>query len=257
MSSLGMSCNFHNEPHALPGLIENAKAFFDDIVFISSPPAGVEHHEESCQIIRDAGCRLALASVDRGFGVLRTRCIRESRADWVMIMDADERFINPCPEMSCSGTEGYPQFKEPKLNVSINGVFNQGERIRHFIDRMGGDCDAIRLSRRHWFNNPDDGSEMKPCQNWHLIPDHQLRLVKNSPFIFYNPDERMHEKILDSRTWAEPRWHHCDGVYYDHFHCHFKALDQQKNKRDMETYQQLDQAGTKDMWLNAQEGAKS
>lgn len=256
MKSIGLVTNFHAEKFALPGLLKSAMAFFDDMVFISSPPAGTPHCEESCQLVRDAGCRLVFSSVDRGFGVLRTRCIRESKADWVMILDADERFWVESPKLSCSGTEAYPKHLEPNLQITNSGVVQQGLMLRSFIEEHHSTADAILMDRRHWFQDPESSEPWRPCQNWQLIPDHQLRLVKNTPFMFYDPNERMHEKLLDSRTWSQPKFAKLSGVFIDHYTCHFKPMDPAKNKRDMDTYRKLDEAGTKDMWLNEQAGVK-
>lgn len=256
---IGMVCNFHNEPFALPGLIECGEKFFDEMVFVSSPPDGVEHHEESLEIIKASGHRLVLASVSQGFGVLRTRCLRESSCDWVLLSDADERMFKIAPRLSCQGTEAYPEFKNPNVTVTRDGEVDQKAKVMELLDRAeSANNIALCLRRRHWFDAP--GEFQRPCQSWIERPDWQLRCVKATPFAFYDPQWRMHEKLLDSRTWKEPSFLRApleDQVFIDHFHCHFKPMDAEKNRADMETYQILDKKNTEGMWLNAAEGVKS
>jgi glycosyltransferase involved in cell wall biosynthesis len=247
--SLGIACNFYREPFALPGFLEMATSgFFDDVVMISSPPSDAPPDDESVALVEKAGVRLVHTKIDAGYGVVRTRCIRESQADWVLIMDADERFHPIAPAIHCEGTEGYPQVKNPNLSVHRTGEISQGAVLKDALSKVTK-VDAFRMSRRHWFNAP--GEFTKPCQNWHLIADWQLRLVRNSPYIFYDPAVRMHEKILDSRTWGEPSWITGDernGPFLDHYHFWAKEADPEGRKLAVETYEKLDKAGTATMW---------
>jgi hypothetical protein len=248
--SLGLACNFFREPFALPGFLEMATSgFFDDVVMVSSPPSDAPPDDESIALVEKAGVRLVHTKIDSGYGVVRSRCIRESNAEWVLILDADERFAENPPLVRCHGTEGYPQVKNPDLKVEmLNPSHPQGTMLKDAL-RQSGSKNAYRLSRRHWFGAPGDFT--KPCQNWHLITDWQLRLVRNIPFIFYDPTVKMHEKILDSRTWAEPSWGTGDehgGPFIDHHHFWAKKADPEGRKLAIQTYERLDKAGTENMW---------
>lgn len=254
--TLGLACNFHREPYALPGFLAMATSgFFDDVVMLSSPPGDVEPDEESIELVKKSGVRLRHTTIDAGYGVIRTRLIRESKADWVMIMDCDERIFSHAPLLRCEGHEKYPETKEPNLSVHIDQPsFDQGALLKELINSAGGK-DAIRLSRRHWFDAP--GGFAKPCQNWQQIPDWQLRLVRNNPHVFYDPLRKMHEHLKHTANYEEPAWSTGDqyrGPFYDHFHCHYKPMDADKNIEDMETYRKLDEGLTKGMWLEHAEG---
>lgn len=256
--SLAIVCNFYREPHAMPGWLEMATSgFFDEVVCVSSPPSDAPPDDETIEIVEKAGVRLVHTVIDHGYGVVRTRCIREAKTDWVMIMDADERFFLKPPLLRCHGSEKYPETKEPALHVTREAeIYDQGDLLKNLLNSAGGH-DALRMSRRHWFDAP--GEFQRPCQNWQQIPDWQLRLVRNSPFIFYDPERKMHEHLKHSQTWSEPPWitgGQLHGPFYDHFHCHFKPLDGEKNARDMETYKRLDEGLTKGMWLEHADGVK-
>jgi glycosyltransferase involved in cell wall biosynthesis len=248
--SLGLACNFYREPFALPGFLEMATSgYFDDVVMISSPPSDAPPDDESIALVEKAGVRLVHTKIDAGYGVVRTRCIRESQADWVMILDCDERFHTTAPLLRCEGTEGYPQVKKPKLTIQSNGEIDQGTLLKRLIAEAPPQKTGICLSRRHWFNKP--GGFDRPCQNWHLIPDWQLRCVRNTPFLFYDPAVKMHEKLLDSRTWSEIDFVRADteqGPFIDHHHFWAKEADPEGRKLAVETYEKLDKAGTSTMW---------
>lgn len=250
--SLGIACNFYREAFALPGFLEMATSgYFDDVVMISSPPSDAKPDDESIALVEKAGVRLVHTTIDEGYGVVRTRCIRESKADWVMILDCDERFHLEAPVLLCEGNEGYPHFKEPKLTVhrTTGDWFNQGELLKKTIAEASTQKMGICLSRRHWFNAPKEFN--RPCQNWQLIPDWQLRCVRNSQFVFYDPSVKMHEKILDSRTWSEIDFVRADttrGPFIDHYHFWAKSADPEGRKLAVETYKKLDEPATTSMW---------
>lgn len=256
--SISVICNFHREPHSLPSFIKHAEAFFDEVVFVSSPPDGVDPCEESMEIVKASGHRLVHFTVSKGFGVLRTRCLRESKGDWTMILDADEIMAVTAPRMTCAGTEKYPEVKNPALTVSKGGDVNQKSLLQDLIRRADtSGKPAICLSRRHWFDGPRVYE--RPCQNFSVIPDWQLRCVRNDMRLFYDPEWRVHEKLLWTPTWGEPEYIRADsgeGPFIDHMHCFYKPLDPEKNKLDMEVYRALDKPNTEGMWLEEAAGVK-
>lgn len=249
-------CNFHREAITLPSFIQHAEAFFDEIVFVSSPPAGVAPDEASIEIVKKSGHRLVFTDLGRGFGVLRTRCLGESKGDWTVILDADEIMAVSCPSMSCIGTEKYPETRHPNLRVVKGPPINQRASLRAACSvAEAQDKFAVCLGRRHWFDAP--GEFNHPCQNWHTIPDPQLRCVRNDPRVFFDPEWKMHEKLIFSPTWGEPplfRADSGDGPFYDHLHCFYKPQDPEKNKADMETYRLLDKKNSEGMWLESASG---
>jgi len=258
--SLGISCNFYREVNALPSFLKMATSgYFDDVVMIHAPPEGAKPDDESIELVKAAGVRLVHTTINAGFGVVRTRCIRESRAEWVIILDCDEMLPMTAPVMRCEGEERYPHHKNPNLKVIIDEpAFDYGARLKHILAHETANVDAVCLTRRHWFDVP--GGFTRPCENFSTIQDWQLRLLKNSPFLFYDPAFKMHEKILDSRTWAEPRFLRCNrphDPWFSHHHCHFKPLEAAQNAEDAKIYEMLDKGVVADMWLNEAEGVKS
>lgn len=260
--SVGVVCNFHREPHALRGFVEMAAKTFDNCVFVSSPPDGTPHCEESIEIVKKSGCKLIHDTVSQGFGALRTRCIGYSKCDWTMIMDADERIFDHFQSMSCEGDEFYPQNRNPSLILTQNkAICDQRRAIRSLITQADSEgALAVCLSRRHWLTSPDEKLEnWKSAQSWSKIPDWQLRLVKNSPFAFYDPEVKMHERLLNAATWSEPKYirsQSTDGPFIDHFSIYFKSLDPKKNKEDANPYEGLEKGSVDKMWLSTFEGAK-
>jgi hypothetical protein len=241
--------NVYREPHALPGWLAMAcGGFFDDVVVVSSPPASAPPDEETIEIAKQAGVRIAYTTIDDGYGIVRTRCIRECKTDWLLLMDADERFYPVSPQMHCEGSEKYPEVKKPKLGVTRGEQVNQGQALKDKLTHAGGAM-ALRMSRRHWFGPPEEMTS--PCQNWTQIPDWQLRCIRNSPFVFFDPERKMHEHLKYAPTWEEPQWVTGDehqGPFFDHFHPYFKGLDPKGREMAVQTYNKLDAPGTADMW---------
>lgn len=238
-----ISCcaNVYNEVNALPGWLEMATSWFDDVFVVHAGPAGKPSNDGTIEMLERWGIRTIFSKIDEGFGAVRTQCIRESKTDWVAILDADERFYPLIPILTCSGTEKYPEIKNPNLFVQNHQpeMFNQGSLLRTLITH---DCMAVRATRRHWF----DYTWKRPCQNWMDIADWQLRIVKCSPRIYYTPDIRMHEQILDAQTkdtpkFATERQGDPRGIFIDHFHCFWKAQEPEQRAQDIRIYDALDQ----------------
>jgi hypothetical protein len=184
--------------------------------------------------------------------VIRTRLIREAACDWLLITDADERWFLEEPILSCHGTEKYPEQKNPALTTQQHGSARPKELLQSLIQQAEArNAEAIRLSRRHWMKEPGDWSH--PCQNWSVHHDWQLRALKNSPFLFYDPNVRMHERLLDSRTWNEPAWVTGDtniGPFHNHYHIWAKGLDGEQNQEDAQIYESLEKGVVGNMWLD-------
>lgn len=257
MKRIGVVCHFHSEKWSLPGFIEAAEQMFDEIVLVSSPMDGTPADPETIAIAEASGHTLIRDTLSQGFGALRTRCIGYSSCEWVMILDADERMWPTAPELVCTGTGKFPETLTPDLHVTQNRrMIDQHANLRNLTHHADAeDALAICLSRRHWFGAP--GEWDRPCQSWSPQTgeaDWQLRLVKNSQWVYYDPEVRMHERILDARTGAEPKFIRVtDGsLYIDHYAHHYRALEPEQNTEDIATYEVLEPGVTKNMWINFQ-----
>lgn len=224
MPSLGLATNIYNDANALPGLLELASGYFDDIVFLHAGPQGAYSTDGTIEIIEKWGCRIVYGSIDEGFGVVRTRAIHLPSTEWVAILDTDERFYPLAPVLRC----------DANLNVVMDGEpYNQGAWLRSLLNWPN--IDAICTIRRHWH----DFTWKRPTQNWHAIPDYQLRIVRNIPEVHYASQTRMHEHCIDSRTGQNPRYRKPEfphGPFHDHFHLHYKAMEPEQRLHDIQIY---------------------
>ena len=247
-------CHFHNERHALPGFIETAERMFDEIVLVSSPMDGTPADPETIAIAEASGHKLIHDTLSQGFGALRTRCIGYSSCEWVMILDADERVWTGPPRLQVTGSGKFPETLTPDLHVTVQpGHVNQRENLRNLIGHAEAEhALALCVSRRHWFGAP--GEWDRPCQNWNPMggeADWQLRLLKNTPFLCYDPEVKMHERLLFTPTFAEPKFIRVtDGsLCIDHYSWHYKSLEPEQNAEDAKIYEELTPGCVNDMWL--------
>jgi len=256
---IGVVCHFHAERHALRPFIEAAEKMFDEIVLVSSPMDGTPPDPETIKIAEASGHKLIYDTLSQGFGALRTRCIGYSSCEWVMIADADEVLWPTAPDLHCTGRDKFPQTLAPNLQVGRSeGETNQYATLRGLCAKAGNDGSlAICLSRRHWMGAP--GEWDRPAQNWTVEQDWQLRLVKNSQWLCYDPEVKMHERLLFTPTWNEPRFIRVtDGsLFVDHYSWHYKSQEPAQNAEDAAIYEALCPGVVKDMWLNHYPKTKS
>lgn len=238
--SLGVAVNFYNEHVALPGFLEMASAFFDEVLMVDCGPHGQPSNDGSLDILRDWGITPLQWSINDGFGAIRTDLIRASKTDWTVIMDCDERMMIAAPVLHCEGSESYPQISNPSLKVSVTAAsYNHRDFLLHKIrDAEERGATAIRASRRHWF----DASYKRPTQNWLINRDWQLRIWKTVPHVGYKSEVKMHEAAWDFKRNCGPIYiedDHTLGPFFDHFHLHFKAMEKQQRQHDIAIYDAL------------------
>ena len=254
MPSLGLVANVYNEINALPGWLEVHTPFFDDTRILHAGPGGAYSDDGTIELLEKWRIPVVFGSIDEGFGVTRTKAIRSSPCDYVMLLDADERFYPVHRVMKCSGestphsevdailqTYDFHDLKTmipnwenlarlgAKLRVDFISVYDQGARLREILEQCP-DLDAIITIRRHWH----DFSFRRPTQNWFPDPDWQLRLVKNQDSIYFDPSKRMHEQLLGANNVF--RADHDRGPFFDHFHFTFKRMEQEQRAHDVAIY---------------------
>ncbi len=125
MPSIGLVCNFYNEANALPGFLECHTPYFDAISFYQSGPGGAESNDGSIEILEKWKMPIHRGKIDDGFGVVRTAAIRSSPCDWVMLLDADERFYAPHQVMTCAGESTPPEDVDALLYDYSNPNFEK------------------------------------------------------------------------------------------------------------------------------------
>lgn len=251
MPTIGLTCNFYNEIHALPGWIETHIGFFDEIRAYHAGPQGAYSDDGSIELLKNWNIPITFGSIDEGFGVVRTKAIREMKTDYVMLLDCDERFYPVHRVLTCLG-QGTPQhevdwilqsydFRDcnlpnwenvaklgENLRVEVGQEHDQGAYLRRVVNE--GFFDAIITVRRHWH----DMTMRRPTQSWVEHPDWQLRCVRNDPSIGFDPATRMHERLAGVRSPYRADTTH--GPFFDHFHFTFKRMEQDQRRHDIAIY---------------------
>lgn len=254
--TLGLVANIFNEVNALPGWLETHLPFFDDVRVTHAGPQGKYSDDGTIELLEKWRVPIDFDSIDDGFGAVRTRAIHRSPCDYVILLDADERFYQVHRTMVCTG-ESTPQsevdavlqtydFRDlkamhsnwenvgklgAKLQVDIVDPYDQGARLREVLNNYKPD--AVIAIRRHWH----DFSFRRPTQNWHEIPDWQLRILRNDPGIGYDPAVRVHEHLMGA--WNTFRADPTRGPFMDHFHFTFKHMEPEQRAHDVRIYDSI------------------
>lgn len=251
------ACNFYNEVNALPGWLEMATAFFDDIVLLNAGPGGKHSDDGSLEIAKKWGVPVLFDAIDDGFGKIRTRLIRECKTDYCMILDADERFHKLAPILECTGqptpqnvvdsilqsydnrNDKLPSNWENLKNLGLDlrveeiGMYDQGRFLRDILDNMHPD--VVCGIRRHWH----DFSWKRPTQSWHQLPDIQWRIIRNDPAIGFDPNKGMHESLQGFDHGRVYRPDPNMGPFCDHFHLALKVMEPEQRREDLRTYDMI------------------
>jgi glycosyltransferase involved in cell wall biosynthesis len=241
--SLGVVANVFNEIHALPGWLESVSQWADDIQIMHAGPGGMDSTDGTIELLEKWRIPIHRGNMNDGFGIVRTAAVRASKCEWTMLLDADERFQPVAKVMTCSGestprdevseilqeydcrdhTAMHSNFENlhklgAKLTVGFGEVYDQHGWLRGIIDSHHN-WDAVITIRRHWH----DFTFKRPTQNWHTDPDFQVRLVRNRPDIYWDPNVRMHETLVGGGNRYQPN--HTHGPFYEHHHFAFKAMN--------------------------------
>ena len=250
--SLGVVCNLYNEALALPGWLESACRFFDDVRVCPAGPSGAPSTDGTIEILEKWKIPVSRTMIEAGFGLIRSAAVRFSPCDWVCVLDVDERFHSVAAVLDCAGEMPIPDVKDqvlheydtpqegvcpwnwenahllgPDLQVGVGEVYSQGAWLRDIIKDES--LDAVMTIRRHW------RTFKSPAQNWRTFPDYQTRIVRNRPDIFWQ--NKMHETLMGAKNVYQPNQTH--GPFFDHYHLPFKAMNSQQRARDIETYRSI------------------
>lgn len=249
--SIGLVANVFNEINALPGWIETHLPFFDDVRVTHAGPQGEYSNDGTIELLNKWHIPITFDRIDDGFGAVRTRAIRRSPCEYVMILDADERFYPVHRILTCTGESTPPDRVDwilqqydfngvnlpnweniaqlgDKLRVDIGECYNQGARLREILTNERPD--AVCTIRRHWH----DLTLRRPTQNWNEHPDWQMRLVRNCDDIYYDFSTRMHEQLTG--VGKVSRADNERGPFFDHFHFTFKRMEQEQRRHDIRIY---------------------
>ena len=239
--SIAASCNVYNDAIAMRGLLETASQYFDELFVVHSGPNGAYSTDGTIELCEEFNVKLVFDDIDKGFGVIRSRLIHEHGCEWAMILDADERFNPYMPELICEGNAtwdiGNPLVR-PNLSVTTTNNINvQGYWLKE-VTQKNESIMSVRTIRRHWM----DFTHKNPTQNWHLIPDHQLRIVRNVPEIEYVSNVKMHERLIDTRTGQDPLYIDNNEllIFHDHYHPFFRNNFPGTKQFNEQNYQRLE-----------------
>ncbi len=240
--SIGVASTFRDEVNALPGFLESASQFFSHIFLADCSMDMSPSTDGSLDIIRKWGLPdPPLWNLSNGFGAVRSQLVESSPTDWTVVLDIDERMSVTLPHLVCVGTDRYPAQANPSLQVTETAELPYNHRdllYKKIEEAEAKGIRCIRFQRRHWF----DFTMRRPCENWTIIKDYQLRCMKSRAGVGYTVEPKMHERATDYRTGRDPDYIPDDdqrGPYLDHFHCFIKAMEPEQRQADIAAYDAL------------------
>lgn len=186
-----------------------------------------------------------LWNLSNGFGAVRSQLIHSSKTDWTVVLDIDERMHVTFPVLRCEGTDRYPAVPHPNLKVSVvEAAYNHRQVLNTKIAEAEiRGFKTVRFSRRHWFT----ADYTKPCENWTIIRDFQLRCMKSRAGIGFTVEPKMHERAWDFNHNRAPDYIEDDpmrGPFIDHLHAHFKPMEADQRRADIAAYDALHHSDT-------------
>lgn len=244
-----IAATFFNEVNALPGFLEMATSFAEEVLLVDCGPNGAPSTDGSLDILRKWGIEPLRWKIDPGYGAVRTQLLHTCKTPWGILMDIDERLMIAAPVLRCEGAESYPQVPKPNLRVYEDGrVYNHREFVKAKMkeaDERG--FTGVRFCRRHWFSS----DFRHPTQNWELNRDWQLRCLRTHKHIGYKAEVRMHEVAWDWRRQDGPQYIEDTpffGPNVEHLHCHFKAMEPEQRKEDIAIYDAIHAGTQEETW---------
>ena len=250
MPSIGLVANVYNEVNALAGWLETHLPFFDDVRVLHAGPNGEASNDGTMELLEKWRIPVHMDSINDGFGRARSRAIHISPCDYVMILDADERFFPTQLRMTCTGEDTLQSevdmilqsydfrdaTKPPnwdligtlgsKLTVNHGESYDQGAALRKLLNEYKPG--AVTSIRRHWH----DFRRFRPTQNWYERPDWQNRIVRRTKSTYYF--NAMHEQLIVDGPIFPPYLE--SGPFFDHFHFHFKRMEGEQRAHDIQIY---------------------
>lgn len=265
-ATIGLVANVYSEVNALPGWLECHLPWFDDVRVLHAGPQGDYSTDGTIELLERWRVPVEYCNIDDGFGKVRTQAVRMSPCDYVMILDADERFHGVHRVLSCRGRgtphsevdkilQGYdlradgavPDWEEIErlgagLQVDASVAYNQFELLRQVLAL---EPDAVITTRRHWH----DFSFRHPTQNWKVDPDWQVRILRNHPDIGYEVTTRMHEQLRGAEKICLPSMTEVGtDLYFDHYHFPFKRMEIAQRRHDVAVYDALSSGRKPPTW---------
>lgn len=279
--TIGVVANVYNEANALPGWLESASKFADWIGVMDSGPAGRRSDDGTLDILQKWRIPVQSCSIDDGYGVVRTATIRMCPCDWVMLLDADERFDAFAQVLTCAGEStprqeaddilydySNPNFAKDVPRFQVTQSYDKQidfsvcpsnfENLKFLGAKLSVTCGEV-YNQIAWVKQMiadntaldaikvvrrhwHDFSRKRPTQNWHHEPDYQMRFLRRRDSIFFAQDTRMHERIVGADCVHDPNFTH--GPFFEHYHCHFKPQEVEQRGYDVAVYNAINEGKT-------------
>ncbi len=134
MSSLAVLILAKNEEENIVGAVENAKRVTDEVVVIDAGST-----DRTVELAKECGAKVSFRAWTDDFSAQRNFALGETRADWVLYLDADERLndelVEDVKRVVASGVMDH-HYVMVRKNVAFGTKFNHGALGPDQVTRM-------------------------------------------------------------------------------------------------------------------------
>jgi glycosyltransferase involved in cell wall biosynthesis len=189
---LGFSAFVKNEMQCLPELLDRIAGYFDYYVVLDtgSTDGTWEHlraREKRGEPIHPYRVGIPFDAKHFHFGYVRSMAAHLNKAEWVMMLDADERIDD-------AGLK--------KLRGTVELANSQSKA-------------CIAFPRHNWLSSPGEHGEYNKV----AYPDLQVRCILNNGVVWWR--RAVHEVIKTGFANGNPPWLTSD-IHIEHFHSHYR-----------------------------------
>jgi len=134
MKTLAVIILTRDEEENITEVVKNAKQCTDEVLVVDSGSK-----DKTCPLAREAGARVVTRLWDGDFSAQRNFALKQTKADWVLYLDADERLMPECIQhigrILQMGTAD-AQYRIKRKTVSFGAIFQYGALYPDYVIRM-------------------------------------------------------------------------------------------------------------------------
>lgn len=178
MSSLAILILTHNEEENIVPVVENAKKCTEEVIIIDSGST-----DKTVALAKEHGAKVSFRAWTDDFSAQRNFALNQTKADWVLYLDADERIQKEAArEIRRIVSDGNPAaYQVERKNIVFGKMMHHGGHRPDFVYRL------YPRTAIHWQGKVHEGIETDlPRKTLHNVLLHYTYTTWNQYFAKFN-----------------------------------------------------------------------